>query len=157
MAKLSDYVNMYAINPVWSFIVNLGYWVLNINNLKNTIAAKGIIKRSIINREDVEKEINKFRWRKDRLKDWHPWVITIVHNNLSDDCDGAAYYGKWLFKCAGIKSKIYRLRSYNKGHMVCITDGKRFMISNAYLIKITNVDFEKFVLDYFNGTYEYMM
>jgi len=143
---LCTYISVHFVK-FYSFFINIFYWIIHFNELKNTLILKKIIKKRINTIDDVKKEIARFKWKKEKI-DWIPWVITIIHRHLEDDCDGAAVYGKFLFeKCLKMKADIYYLFRGITGHAVAVTKDKRFMISNdiLYTFKINN--FEKELLN----------
>ena len=144
-----DKIWVYIECPAWSFLVNCGYWLFHIHQIKGALAEKKKIKARCRTLVAVRLELAMFEWKKDSLKDWTPWVITIINNNFRDDCDGAAVYGRWLLKNIGIKSKILHLRG-KTGHDVCVTADKKWMVSNDTLADISGKD----VLEYFNGKYK---
>jgi len=117
---------IYAV--VISFCLNCGYWAKNYRGFGETVKAMNAYEFETIN--DVETFMGLFKWRKDELIDWTPWVITLFHRALSDDCDGAATMGKWAFGKIGIKAKVINLWGNGLGHAICVTDDHRFMISN---------------------------
>ncbi len=71
--------------PTWSFIVNCFYWLFRLNRLKKYLPIKNDYSYLTLN-----ELMSKFKWKADNLKDWNPWVITIIARDLVDDCDGAA-------------------------------------------------------------------
>jgi len=68
------------IEPVWSFIINAVFWVLHLNKI-------GITRRriDILKRMKLDAMMVQFHWREDNLKDWTPWIMTIVYRDLMDD------------------------------------------------------------------------
>lgn len=95
------------IGPSWSFIINFIYWCFHIFQLKKTIIKKQSLLFKVKKISDIQNIMKDFKWRKDNITDWTPWVLTIINNNLKDDCNGAATLGKFLLKFINIKSKIY--------------------------------------------------
>ncbi len=129
---------IYIFCPIWSFIVNFLYWTFHIFHFKKAIKEKSNLKSKTINIRNIQSIMTDFEWKRDSLKDWAPWVITILDRNLQDDCDGAAVLGKFLLKSINIKSKIYHLVGKKGGHAVCISNDKKILISNnqvSYIIK----------------------
>ena len=143
-----------------SAIVNLIYWLIHIYKLKKALSSR----KEIISRTktiaDARLEMSKFIWTKDKPFDWFPWPITIIARELHDDCDGAALYGKWLFKLLGMKSNIYRLSGKNTNHAICVTKDEEYMVTNDILIHVKafmkNYSFdtlEEFILEWFRNKY----
>ena len=155
MKKWINWVWDYVFCPVWSFMINCSYWVINISDLKETVNKKKQISDKINSIGDIKIFIFDFKWTEDKYKDWKPWIITLIHKNYSDDCDGAATVGKHLFSLLKMKSKIYSLKNDKSGHAVCITEDKQYMISNSSLYKFTTNDWEKEMFKYFNNKYTY--
>jgi len=143
---LINYVSIRFIK-FYSFFINIFYWIIHFNDLKNTLVLKKLIKKRINTIGDIEREIAKFKWKKEKI-DWIPWVITILHRHLKDDCDGAAVYGKFLFEeCLKIKADIYYLFRGTIGHAVAVTRDKKIMISNNNLVTFKMNNFEKELLN----------
>lgn len=94
---------------------------------------------------DVVKELKSFKWVSDPiggLLDWSPDIECFLYNKKEDDCDGAAYYTKWLFDIIGKESHIYSLISekpfLTKSHVICVVlelDNKWMIFSNGYQYK----------------------
>lgn len=138
----------------YSFIINLFYWLFHIHKISDTILEVKRLKKRIISIKDIEEVISNFIWTKDKFIDWYPWVITIVNNKLSDDCDGAAYFGKWLLSLVKIESETFRLVGKNSSHLVCISKTKKVMISNNRVILLDPFDWKNQVLNFFEGKYD---
>lgn len=135
----------------YSFFINVFYWIIHFNQLNNALLLKRITKRKIKTIEDVKKEISRFKWKKEKV-DWVPWVITILHRQLKDDCDGAAVYGKFLFEeCLKFSTDIYSLYRKDGGHAVAITKDKIFMISNDILYTFKSNDEKSFEKELLNN------
>lgn len=159
MRQILQYIRS-AFKTVLSTLVNSVYWVFHIHQLKKTLVEKKELKTNIKTLLDVGIEITKFTWSEDKPKfiDWNPWIITFINRNKKDDCDGAAVYGKWLFKCVGFKASLYRLISSKSAHIIAITEDKKYMISNNVIMNIgifikEGTSWEQFVLDWFNNKY----
>ena len=144
----------YFINPVISFIGNIIYWICNIGDLRKTIKEKNKIKHKLElanNAEIIQKLLRKFIWTEDKLIHWVPWVITFVHREFHDDCDGAAIFAKWMFKQINVRSKTYHLVSgdMKNGHLITITNDKSVMVSNNSLVQIPqDQNWKQFVLNW---------
>lgn len=65
--------------PVWSFLVNLFYWITKIRYLKDTLSIKKELKNSIETVENIKIVLSNFHWIPDEIRDWLPWVITLIH------------------------------------------------------------------------------
>ncbi len=146
-----DRLWVYVLCPIWSFIVNCLYWSRNIPALDETWRRKEFLCSSITDTTDVKKSIAKFKYTPDAWKDWTPWVITFLHRDKTDDCDGAAVYGQFLFSCIHKESEILHLRGTG-GHAVCVTKDRRWMISNNKLVRLTD-DWQEYILQYFGNKY----
>ena len=145
-----------TIYPVYSLIINSFYWLFNINDLNHTLEEKARMKDGIKTEKDISNILTRFIWKKDSLIDWTPWIITIIHQNFKDDCDGAATLGKWLYKCIGVKSNLVVLYKDIKSdaHLVCVRKDKTEMISNNVLVKLDPDKWNYCIMDYFNFKYE---
>ena len=136
------------IMPVFSFLINCGYWLIRPHKMMHILKVKKLIALSMKSIDDVRLNVKKFRWKKDSFKDWHPWIITILDSNIEDDCDGAAIWGKWLLSKIGVDSDIWYLKGKDKGHAICISRFKTFLITNDQFINIVpGTD----ILEMFNG------
>jgi hypothetical protein len=98
--------------------------------------------------------MERFVWKADNMGDWTPWVITLIVQNFTDDCDGAATLAKWWFKQNGIKADIFNLYSDTEGHTVCITKGRTKMVTNERVVNLNPMNWEKEVMEYFGNKYE---
>lgn len=136
-----------------SQLCNMIYWSKNISDFKKTLDEKKSLQYSIKRIEHVKKYMDSFVWRRENV-DWDPWVITVIHNGLRDDCDGAAVLGQYLFKLIGKDADIFHLIGKESGHAVTITKDRDYMISNSNLHKIED-NWIKDIYDYFNGRYVY--
>jgi len=123
------------LRPLWSFLINLGYWIINLHNLKNAIEVKDNIKTLTL-----KIVLHNFIWTPDSAKDWTPWIITITNRKWKDDCDGSAYLAKYWYKTKGIKSKVLNLfdKDFKIGHAICIKNDYTEFTSNNDVIKIKN-------------------
>jgi hypothetical protein len=102
----------------------------------------------------IEYVMSQFKWQEDRIGDWTQWVVTLVENNLTGDCDDAATLAKWWFKQHGIKSDIFNLYSDKEGHSICVTKDRETMVTNERVVYLNPTRWEREVLEYFNGKYE---
>lgn len=136
-----------------SFIANVIYWIFHIHDLKEAIDIKNsLIVRSVA---DVKNIMMKFQWRKDSPLDWRPWIITIVNNQLRDDCDGAAVLGQWLLAKLGISSRLYRLKGEPVNHIICVSDAHDLMISNNQVIPLNPKQWQKDIETMFANKYRF--
>ena len=131
--------------PIWSFIVNSVFWIFHLNKIGEVRTDMKALRQM-----PLEVVMSMFKWKEDYLKDWTPWVATIVYKSITDDCDGAAVLAKWWFKEHGVKADILNLYNSKEGHTVCVAEG--IMVSNGNVIKM-NTDRDS-VLKYFNGEYD---
>lgn len=138
---------------LFSFFINCLYWMRNFKHIVKTYKKMKKIKFKTI--QDVEKLMSDFYWKADSIFDWSPWVITLIHKNLHDDCDGAANLGKWALQKIGIKSKIYHLWGKHKntgkwvGHAICVSEkvsNTRIMVSNECVEILSGNDWKNKVL-----------
>ncbi len=139
--------------PVWSFIINLVYWIFNIFSLPEALDTKKIVKNSIKELIHVKSYMKKFTWTKDNYKDWNPWVITIIHRDLKDDCDGAAVLAIWLLSLVNIESQMVHLYGEKSGHAVCVSKDRTIMFSNNDFVSLKPDNWEKQVLSCFGDRY----
>jgi hypothetical protein len=102
----------------------------------------------------LEPLMSIFTWEEDRVGDWTQWVVTLVCNDFTGDCDDAATLAKWWFKKHGIEAEILNLYSEKEGHTICITKSRGWMVTNERVIMLHPDNWEKEVLEYFNGKYE---
>ena len=136
------------IMPAFSFLINCGYWLIRPHKICRALKAKKLTAASVRSLDGVKLNVAAFKWKKDSFKDWHPWIITILDTGISDDCDGAAIWGKWLLSLIGVESDIWYLKGKDKGHVICISRFKTFLITNDQFINIVpGTD----ILEIFNG------
>lgn len=145
-----------AMVAVWSLIVNSLYWAWHIRSLKKTIHEKRIIAHNLRTVRDVVDLLHGFKWRADKFGDWSPWIVTIINNKISDDCDGSSVLARWAFECIGKDARILSLwkKWSRKGHAVCVTCDNEIMVSNDTVVTIIEEDWEKWVLDWFDNKYD---
>lgn len=141
-----------VIHPIWSFIINLLYWMVHIKNLKLVKKKKKELAAKCKNITALRKQMKSFSWVEDNWKDWRPWIITIIDNDYEDDCDGAAELARFLFKQIGIQGNIISLRGNEPGHAIYVSNDKVYMTSNQYVRKGNWTD--KNILNYFKGDYD---
>lgn len=148
---MESYIWIKIYCPVWSFLVNLFYWITKIRYLKETLSIKKELKNSIETVENIKIVLSNFRWIPDEIRDWLPWVITLIHRGYKDDCDGAAVLAKFLFKQIGIGGKIVSLLG-DTGHAIFVSNDKKYMATNNIIVE-DNWTNDK-ILDYFNNKYD---
>ncbi|MFA7506733.1 MAG: hypothetical protein WCZ11_00695 [Bacilli bacterium] len=137
-------------NPIWSFIINLIYWSIRLYKLKRTIQKKKLLLK--LNIADLMK---RFKWKEDNLKDWTPWIITIIDKEFEDDCDGAANLAKWWCKNNNLPAKLLYMYSldYSHGHVICITEDNKIYISNSNVVHLISNDYRHEIIKNFGGKY----
>ena len=135
--------------PLWSFIRNCWFWLWHLSDINQVRKIKDEIKHL-----SIESLMERFIWKEDAGGDWTPWVITIIRQSFSDDCDGAAALAKWWFKEHGIESEILNLYSEKEGHAVCVTKSGGWMVTNERVVMLHPDNWKIEVLEYFNGKYE---
>ena len=142
-------IAVYFSKPIWSFIVNCVFWLFHLNKI-------GTVRTDMraLRQMPLEVVMSMFKWKEDSLKDWTPWVATIVYKSITDDCDGAAELAKWHFKTKGIKADILNLYNQNEGHTICVTKDRTKMVSNERVVLLHPLDWEKEVMNYFGNKYE---
>ena len=141
------------LRPIWSFIINFLYWIIRPHRVCTTIKRRNLIAKSIHSLSDIKTLMSKCRYKKDKTKDWLPWIITLVDRDFEDDCDGAAILGRWAFKQIGVKSDLVSLYGKNSGHMICVSKDRKYIISNNYIFNLITNNWKKETLDIFKGKY----
>ena len=136
--------------PTWSFIVNCFYWLFRLNRLKKYLPIKNDYSYLTLN-----ELMSKFKWKADNLKDWNPWVITIVARDLVDDCDGAAVLAKWWYKEHASEGRIVVLYSADgkSGHAVCVRVDNKEFVSNDDVVVLNPNNWEDDLLQKFGNKY----
>jgi len=136
--------------PIWSFIVNCFYWIFRLNHIKKYLHIKNDYSYLTL----IEL-MNKFKWKEDNLKDWTPWVITIIARELVDDCDGAAVLAKWWYKEHASEGRIVVLYSAdgNFAHSVCIKENNKEFVSNNEVVVLNPNNWEEDLLQKFGNKY----
>ena len=142
-------LNIYFTKPIWSFIVNCVFWFGHLNKIGTVRTDMRALKQM-----PVEVVMSMFKWKEDSLKDWTPWVATIVYKSITDDCDGAAELAKWHFKTKGIKADILNLYNLKEGHTICVTKDRTKMVSNGNVVSLNPAIWEAEIMQYFNNEYE---
>ena len=145
-------IAVYFSKPIWSFIRNCVFWLFHLGKI-------GAVRTDIkaLKQIPVEVVMSMFKWKEDSLKDWTPWVATIVYKSITDDCDGAAELAKWHFKTKGIKADILNLYNQNEGHTICVTKDRTKMVSNGNVVSLNPDTWEQDVMQYFNNEYEVIL
>jgi len=158
MAGFKLFVTKVWINvlcPIWSFIINLCYWLFRLNRIKSAqLKKERLLELSLA---DV---MSQFKWVNDNFKDWYPWIITIVDKNLEDDCDGAAILAKWWWEKHGIKSRLVFLYSADGkvGHVICVRNSNDIFVSNKELIHVDAAkDWRQEIFDKFDNKYSVLI
>jgi hypothetical protein len=127
---MTDLIWIKFLCSIWSFTINLSFWIVNILSLKQTFRDRLKLKESITNIADIKNAMLTFEWKQDKWKDWQPWIITLIKRNYQDDCDGAAVLGKFLFKQLGTEGRIYSLRGKKTGHAIFVSDDLSSLVTN---------------------------
>jgi len=143
------YIGVYFSKPLWSFIRNCVFWLFRLNDINEVRKIKADIKYL-----SIETLMERFIWKEDIAGDWTPWVMTIIRQSFSDDCDGAAALAKWWFHKHGIEAEILNLYSATEGHAICITKSRGWMVTNERVVMLHPDKWKIEVLEYFNGKYE---
>ena len=141
--------------PIWSFLVNTFYWITKIKYLKETLSINKELKNSIETVENIKIALSNFHWIPDEIRDWLPWVITLIHRGYKDDCDGAAVLSKFLFKQIGIGGKIVSLLGDYTGHAIFVSNDKKYMATNNIIVEDNWTDNK--ILEFFNNKYNRMI
>ena len=146
----STYCWIYVLCPIWSFIINLIFFIVHINEYQKVKLKKLVIKSSILTNI-----ITQFKWKEDNLKDWIPWIYTLICNDFKDDCDGAATLAKYWYKENNIKSRLVFIytEDFSFGHCICVVNDNKEFISNNQIIEINSNNWKQDILDYFSGKY----
>jgi len=142
-------VGIHFAKPLLSFMRNCVFWMFHLNDINEVRKIKVDIKYL-----SIESLMERFVWKEDIAGDWTPWVMTIIRQSFSDDCDGAANLAKWWFKQNGVEAEILNLYSEKEGHAVCVTKNRETMVTNERVVNLNPTCWEKEVLEYFNGKYE---
>jgi hypothetical protein len=115
----------------------------DIFNVKSKIET---LKSKIKTTADIIIELQNFRWVSDPIMgiwDYSPTIETFLYHNKKDDCDGAAFYTKYLFELIGgrqitIVSLLSKKPILSKSHVIAIVqdlDQKFYIYSNGYRYK----------------------
>lgn len=134
--------------PIWSLIINCCFWLCHPHKIGQTRREMEVLKKMSLNNV-----MALFRWREDNLKDWTPWVMTIVANEMQDDCDGAATLARWRLQQNNIKARIVHLYSDTEGHAVCLPADNSFLVTNDMVLSLTPANWRTELLAYFRGKY----
>lgn len=143
------YIGVYFSRPVWSFIRNCVFWLGHLNKI-----AWARNEMEQLRDWQLEHLMAIFTWREDKVGDWTQWVVTLVSNGFTGDCDDAANLAKFWFKQHGIEAEILNLYSATEGHTVCITKSRGWMVTNERVVMLHQDKWKIEVLEYFNGKYE---
>ena len=135
--------------PIWSFIINLCFWLVHLNKIGYVRALKDELKE-----RPLDNAMKWFEWTADTLKDWVQWPSTLIYNDFKGDCDDAAALAKWWFTQNGVEAEILNLFSPKYGHTVCVTKDRKVMVSNGNVIELNPATWEQDVIKYFNNEYE---
>ena len=141
-------IAVYFSKPIWSFIRNCVFWLFRLNKIswaRNEMTA--------LRAWELEPLMAIFTWEEDKVGDWTQWVVTLVTNSFTGDCDDAANLAKWWFKQYGVEAEILNLYSDKSGHTVCVTKDRKIMVTNERVVDLNPMNWEKEVLEYFGNKY----
>lgn len=137
-----------VLKPIWSMIINCFYWLFRPHKIAQTRRAMQGLKKMSLNNV-----MAMFRWREDNFKDWTPWVMTIIANEMQDDCDGAATLARWRLRQDSIKARIVHLYSVTDGHTVCLSSDNSLLVTNNLVLPLAPATWRTDLLAYFQGKY----
>lgn len=151
---ISTQLWIYIMCPVYSFFVNVFYWIFNFGDLAEAKKRKEEFKAL-----ELEKLISRFKWINDDPVDWYPWIITIINKDLEDDCDGAAILAKWWYKEHNIDSKLVFIYSDDGelGHAICVKNDNSQFVSNKEVINLVTSNWRQEIFDKFDNKYSVMI
>ena len=149
MKNALRYIGVYFSKPIWSFIRNCAFWLFHLNKIGAVRSDMKMLKELTL-----DAFMKKFLWQDDVMGDWTPWVMTIICNDFTDDCDGAATLAKWWFKQNGVEAEILNLYSDKSGHTVCVTKSRGWMVSNENVVMLHPLNWKKEMLEYFGNKYQ---
>lgn len=141
------------VNSLFSFTMNVLYWMVHINRLPKAKRRKATMEKE----KDISNILMKFTWKDDSFPRWRPWIITILsHFELKDKCRGAAYLGQWLLEKENKPSKIYVLKSKDKKKtkLVCVSKNKKHMIVDNLLYSFQTPKIKREIYTFFNEVYD---
>ena len=142
-------IAVYFSKPIWSFIRNCVFWLFHLDKIgwaKNEMV--------LLKAWQLEPLMTIFTWEEDKVGDWTQWVITLVCNKFTGDCEDAANLAKWWFKEHGIDAEILNLYSDKFGHTICVTKDRETMVTNERVVNLNPTRWEREVLEYFNRKYD---
>ena len=142
-------VGIHCARPLWSFTRNCVFWLVRLNDINEVRKIKADIKYL-----SIESLMERFVWIEDVGGDWTPWIMTIIRQSFSDDCDGAAALARWWLKKHGIEAEILNLYSATEGHTVCVTKNRETMVTNERVVMLHPDNWKIEVLEYFRNKYE---
>lgn len=140
---------IYFAKPIWSFVRNCWFWLFHLNKIswaKNEMM--------LLKAWQLEPLMAIFTWEEDKVGDWTQWVITLVCNKFTGDCEDAANLAKWWFRKHGIDAEILNLYSTKEGHTICVTKDRETMVTNERVVYLNPTCWEREVLEYFRNKYE---
>ena len=148
MKNAIRYIGVYFSKPIWSFIRNCVFWLFRLNKIawvRNEMKA--------LRAWQLEPLMTIFTWQEDKVGDWTQWVVTLVTNSFTGDCDDAAALAKWWFKQNGVEAEILNLYSATEGHTVCVTKDRTKMVTNERVVQLFPETWEQDVMNYFGNKY----
>jgi hypothetical protein len=140
-------------SPIYSIMLNTAYWAWNIMYLPAVLRKRKEMGDSVRTMMDVKNRLSDLRVRNRQGIPFRPWVITLLSGKLYVDDIGAAVFGRWLLRMAGMESRFHILAGKEKSRWICISESKQFMISGSDLVKISPDRWRQDVLDRFGGKY----
>ena len=140
---------VYFSKPIWSFIRNCVFWLFRLNKI-------GAVRNQMkdLRAWQLEPLMTIFTWQEDKVGDWTQWIVTLVENNLTGDCDDAANLAKWWFKQNGVEAEILNLYSETEGHTICVTKDRTKMVTNERVVHLFPETWEQDIMRYFRDKYE---
>lgn len=146
--KIFAILFIYSFRLIGSLFFRGCYW-LKYKFSKNKEKYDNEIKRLksvCINKKQIDKELKIFQWVNDPIEgliDWSPSIYSFLINEKKDDCDGAGFYTRWLFKnCSKENGKVKIISLISKfpfigaSHVIAILkyENKFFVYSNGICI-----------------------
>ena len=159
--KILSYSYIYSIRLLQSLLFQGFYW-LRYKLSKNKEKIDNEIKRlknTCNNKLKIDKELRSFKWVSDPIEgliDWTPSIYSFLLNEKKDDCDGAGFYTKWLFKNCSKEGKVKVISLISKNplisasHVIAILkyQDKFYLYSNGFSLP-KNFDSEKEAINYY--------
>jgi len=151
---------LYIIFPLSFFTICANaYWLTRLlfsGKIKETRDKIRAVKKELLSITDLNREYAKFSYQFDGVTKtgifamwptWIPCIAVMFYRGLSDNCDGAEHYCRWLFKTLKANSRIfddlvvkkviyvpYKLeaKSFKTVHYFCIVGSRYELKHNDY-------------------------